>query len=117
MKKILLLVLLLGMALYWLVKGYFPNVEINKYDSVDTVQEKGVMEKGWIPKILPLSAYEITESHDVENKNIFGKFKYQEQDEENFLSKLHKVGEMYEGEAFLFKIDKVNNQVDFRNKI
>jgi hypothetical protein len=38
-----------------LLTSYFPNIEINKYDPLETVQIKNIIEKGWIPKILLLS--------------------------------------------------------------
>jgi hypothetical protein len=92
-------------------------MEINKYDSLETVQHEKAMEKGWIPKILPLSAYDIVETHDRDTNTIFGKFWYKERDEVDFLSKLKESNNHYEGEDFLFKIDKKKNKVDFRNKI
>ena len=116
MKKPLLIILLVFLAIYLVLTSYFPNTEINKYDSLETVQTKKVIEKGWIPKILPASAYDIVETHDVDTNTVFGKFSYKESDEEEFLSKLKESNEMYEGENFFFKIDKEKNRVDFRNK-
>ena len=117
MKKILLIILLVFLAIYLVLTSYFPNTEINKYDSLETVQTKKVIEKGWIPKILPASAYDIVETHDIDTNVVFGKFSYKEKDEKEFLSKLKESNEMYEGEKFLFKIDTEKNRVDFRNKI
>jgi hypothetical protein len=52
------------------------------------------------------------------NKNtVFGKFSYREKDEKEFLSKLKILDDGYEGDNFLFKIDKEKNIVSFRNKI
>jgi hypothetical protein len=117
MKKVLLIVVLVVTLLYWLLTSYFPDVEINRYDSIETVKENSVMEKGWIPKIVPASAYDIVETHDAHNHEIFGKFSYKERDEEQFLSNLKESNGFYEGEQFLFKIDKEKNMVSFRNKI
>jgi len=117
MKKILLIVIAIVMALYLLLTSYFPNVEINRYDSLKTVQENGGIERGWIPNILPLSAYNIVETHDLDKNTVFGKFSYIEKDEKEFLSKLKILDDGYEGDNFLFKIDKEKNIVSFRNKI
>ena len=117
MKKVLAIVLLVVGALYWLLSSYFPDVEINRYDSIGTVKENKAIEKGWVPKILPPSAYDIVETHDADNNSVFGKFTYKEEDEEAFLTKLKVSNKIYEGENFLFKINKEKNMVDFRNKI
>ena len=116
MKKLLLIILLAFLAIYLVLTSYFPNTEINKYDSLETVQAEKVIEKGWIPKILPASAYNIVESHDIDTNTVFGKFSYKERDEVEFLSKLKESNETYVGENFLFKIDKEKNRVNFRNK-
>ena len=116
MKKLLLIILLVFLTIYLVLTSYFPNTEINRYDSLETVQTKKVIEKGWIPKILPASAYDIVETHDVDSHKVFGEFSYKESDEEEFLSKLKESNETYEGESFLFKIDKEKNRVNFRNK-
>ena len=117
MKKILLIILLVFLTIYLVLTSYFPNTEINKYDSLESVNEKKAIAEGWIPKILPASAYDIVETHDVDTNTVFGKFSYKEKDEETFLSKLKESNDMYEGENFLFKVDKKKNRVDFRNKI
>ncbi len=107
---------LVAMAFYFLLSGYSTSVEINKYDSMETVKANQGIEKGWIPKILPLSAYDIDETHNIDKNTIVGKFSYREKDEEAFLSNLKESDEIYEGESFLFKIDKEKNLVHFRNK-
>jgi hypothetical protein len=117
MKKILIIVALVFIAVYVLLRSYFPDVEINRYDSFETVQTQKVMEKGWISKILPLSAYDIVETHDIDTNSVFGKFKYREKDEEEFLSNLKESKDIYESEKFIFKINREKNRVDFRNKI
>ena len=116
MKKILLIVVVVIMAIYLLLTSYFPNVEINRYDSIKAVQENGAIDRGWIPKELPLSAYDIVETHDLDKNRVFGKFSYKEEDEKEFLSKLKVSDEVYEGEKFLFKIDREKNIVNFRNR-
>jgi len=115
LKKIVLLIVVFFVAVYFLLTNYFPEVEINRYDSLETVQKQKAIEKGWIPKNLPSSAYDIVETHDVDRNTIFGKFSYEERDEESFLAGLKESNSTYKAEGFLFKVDTKLNLVDFRN--
>ena len=115
MKKILLFMLLFFVAVYFVLTHYFANVEINKYDSLETVKKQHAMQNGWIPKNLPLSAYDIAETHEANSNTIVGKFSYKERDEAKFLEGLKESNEIYKSEAFLFKVDKALNLVHFRN--
>jgi len=114
-KKILLILLVFFIGVYFLLTNYFSAVEINKYDSVDTVKEQKAIQSGWIPKNIPPSAYDIAETHDLDRNLIVGKFSYKEHDENTFLAGLKKSNDIYEGEGFLFKVDKELNVVNFRN--
>ena len=107
--------LLFFVGVYFLLTNYFSEVQINKYDSLETVKERNAMENGWIPKNLPSTAYDIVETHSVDSSEIFGKFSYREEDEKSFLAGLKESNEVYEAEGFLFKIDKKLNLVQFRN--
>jgi len=81
-----------------------------------TVKKQKALEKGWVPKNLPETAYNIVETHDMDTQVVLGKFSYREEDEESFLSALKAEGEVYEGESFLFKVDKEANLVNFKSK-
>ena len=116
MKKILLLIVIFFIVVYFVLTKFFPNVEMNKYDSFATVEEQKAMENGLVPKTLPLTAYDIVETHDIETHTVLGKFSYKEEDEKNLLSNLKVEGEIYEGEKFLFKINKEANLVNFKSK-
>ena len=115
MKKILLIIVVFFLGVYFLLTKYFPNIEINKYDSIASVKEKKAMEGGWIPKNLPLSAYDIAETHDLDSNVQVGKFSYKEKDEVDFLAGLKKLNNVYEAEGFLFKVNTELNLVNFRN--
>ena len=115
MKKILLILLVFFVGGYFLLTHYFSDVEINKYDSLDAVKEQKAIERGWIPKNIPPSAYDIAETHDLDINLVVGKFFYKEHDEAIFLKGLKKSNEIYEGDGFLFKIDTELNVVNFRN--
>ena len=104
-------------AFYFLLTSYFSDTQINKYDSIAAVQDNKAMQKGWIPKILPASAYDIVETHDIDTNENFGKFSYKEPDEASFLAQLSENNDTYSNENFLFKINKEKNEVRFRNKL
>jgi hypothetical protein len=103
-------------AFYFVLTNYYSDIQINKYDSLETVKKQQAIEHGWVPQRLPLSAYNIVETHDVDSNIVFGKFAYKERDEANFLEGLKESNNTYIGEKFLFKIDKKLNLVDFRNR-
>jgi len=115
-KKILLLTVIFFIAVYFVLTKFFPDVEINKYDSLATVQEQKAIEKGWIPKNLPATAYDIVETHDIDTNVVLGKFSYKEEDEKRFLADLKAEGEIFKSENFLFKVDKESNLVNFKSK-
>ena len=116
-KKILLMIVVFFIGVYFLLTSYFPEVQINKYDSIETAKEQQAIQKGWIPKNLPPSAYDIVETHDLDSNTILGKFFYRESDEEGLLAGLKESNGTYIKEGFLFKVDKKLNLVNFRNLI
>ena len=116
MKKILLIIVIFFLGVYFLLTKFFPNVEINRYDSLETVKTQGGIKRGWIPKNLPASAYDIAETHELDSSTVVGKFSYREEDEKSFLAGLAKGSDgVYEADGFLFKVDSSNNLVNFRN--
>ena len=117
MKKIILGMLLIAGVIYLIFSYLFLDIQINKYADVETVKEKHMIEKGWIPSILPLTAYEITETHNIDTHEIFGSFKYKEEDETSFMKHLTKdKGDVLQWKNFLFKVDTKLNLVKFRNR-
>ncbi|QOR62792.1 hypothetical protein ACM66Z_04835 [Sulfurovum sp. ST-21] len=119
MKKIIFAILLFFIVVYFMLTRYFSDVTINKYLDKQTVLQEQAIEKGWVPAILPESAYDIEETHDPDTNTLFGRFYYKEQDEEKVLQKLTPVRDMnqtYEWGDYLFKIDTEKNQVKYRNK-
>jgi len=116
MKKILFIILVSTGTFYLLLTSYFTDTQINKYDSIAAAHDNKAIQRGWIPKILPASAYDIVETHDIDTHENFGKFKYKEKDEAPFLTLLSEDNGTYSNENFLFKINKGKNEVKFRNK-
>ncbi len=106
-------------SIYFILTLYFDDVQINKYPDKVVVVEQKAIERGWVPAILPETAYEISETHDTDTNDIFGAFFYKEKEEADFIQKLELLpdtNQTYVWEDFLFKIDKEQNRVKFRNK-
>jgi hypothetical protein len=117
--KIFLAILAFFALSYIILTNYYTDVQINKYKDIQVVKENQVIQKGWIPAILPDSAYEIVETHDIDTNELFGSFKYKQNDEEKLMEDLTIVQDMnqtYTWENFLFKVDINNKRVKFRNK-
>jgi len=118
-KKLILGMLLLAVIIYFTFTHYFGDVQINKYDSKSVVKQEQAIERGWVPGIIPDSAFEITETHDIDTNEIFGNFKYKQEDEEKFIKAITLVpdtNDTYTQGDFLFKIYTEKNYVLFRNK-
>ena len=113
------------LTLSFLVLGYvvfiqrYSNVQINKYEDIEVVKENKAIQQGWVPAILPDSAYEITETHDPDANTLFGSFQYKEKDEAVFMGHLTPVEDMNDTTQwgnFIFKVDTALNKVQYRNK-
>ncbi len=119
MKKIIIGMLVMTVSLFLLLSYFVEDVQINKYKDMATVQEEKTIEHGWIPGILPKSAYDIVETHNIDTNTVFGTFKYKEQDEVSFMQHLTGLNDdnqtMLWG-GFLFRVNKEENYVKFRNK-
>ena len=58
--------------------------ESNNYRSYNEARESGNIERGWIPKFIPKSAYDIREQHKVDVANIDVEFKFDPGDIDTF---------------------------------
>ena len=54
--------------------------ESNNYRSYNEARESGNIERGWIPKFIPKSAYDIKEQHKVDVASIDVEFKFEPYD-------------------------------------
>ena len=118
MKKIIFAILVFFAAVYWMLTVYFSDVTINKYPDRETVVANHAIEQGWIPALLPDSAYDIEETHDIDTNQLFGRFCYKPADEKvlmEVLKSYNDSNDTYRWENFLFKVDTKNRVVKFRN--
>ncbi len=119
MKKMLLAMIgFFGLA-FIVINYTFPDVTINKYNNIEAVKENKAIQQGWIPAILPDSAYDISESHDLDKNTLFGSFSYKEKDEAVFMDHLtaqEDMNDTLQWGNFLFKVDPKSNHVQYRNK-
>ena len=118
-KKAIIGMILFSAIFYFILTQYFGDVQINKYDSKAVVQQEQAIERGWVPGIIPDSAFEITETHNLDTNILVGSFKYKEEDEAKFMEVLTTVPDMnqtYTWKNFLFKVDTEKKRVNFRNK-
>jgi len=118
-KYILLLIVSFFVLGYVIFTARYSDAQINKYEDLEVVKENQAIQKGWVPAILPNSAYEITETHNLDTNTIFGNFNYKEEDEDGLMEHLtvkHDMDNTFEWGDFLFKVDKELNHVKYRNK-
>jgi len=118
-KSIILLILSFLVLGYVVFIQRYSDAQINKYEDIQVVKENQAIQKGWVPAILPDSAYEITETHDLDANTLFGNFKYKEQDEAGLMQHLTVKEDMnntLEWGDYLFRVDKKLNYVKYRNK-
>lgn len=109
------IIVIVGMSIFL---TYFSDIQINKYKDMSELNKEKAMSKGWVPTILPKSAYNIEETHNLDTNIVFGRFKYKEKDEITFIGKLTKLdgdNETMLWDNFLFRIDRKINCVRFKN--
>ncbi len=118
-KYILLLIVSFLVLGYVVFMQRYSNVQINKYLDIEVVKENKAIQEGWVPAILPNSAYEITETHNLDTNTILGSFFYKEDNEAKFMENLTAFEDMndtLQWGNFLFKVDTHLNKVQYRNK-
>ena len=120
MKKILIAMLVFFALTFLLLNHYFSDVKINKYPSLAEVKDDKAIQRGWVPAIIPESAYDIAVTHDIDTNMILGSFQYKEKGEEKFMQNLIDINDAkqtLEWKDFLFRVDKEHNKVKFRRKL
>jgi len=92
------------------------DIQTNSYATKQEVITDKVIQRGWIPDILPNTAYGIVETHNIDTNEISGSFKYLEENEQELLNNLKRHGNKFIWEDFQIEIDGVKNEVRFYSK-
>lgn len=81
MVKVILYVLLGLIGVFVAVMGlYKSEVSSTSYTSYDDAMSKGAIGVyKWLPSIIPKSAYQINESHDVDSNEVWFTFRFNDQ--------------------------------------
>jgi len=106
---VFLLLSLLFLTLSALLSFFYNDIETGRYDTYAQAKQEGALERGWLPELLPASAYDIFEKHNIDTNEIEGYFHYKEADEPTLLEQIKK-GE----ENFVFEVVPAQNFVQFR---
>ena len=118
MKKLIIASLLLATAVYMMFSAFTTDIQINKYSDIQAVYDQKAVEQGWIPKIIPDLAYDIVETHDANTNRVFGEFKCPVTIQKRFVEQLKPYkdsNDTLQWQNFLFKIEKKNHKIKFRN--
>ena len=89
------------------------DIDRNTYNTMKEVLEDKATNRGWIPAIIPVSSYDITEVHNIDTNQIDGSFYYHEKDKMSFLDNFSEDNLTWNG--FIFTIDRDNNFVRFKS--
>jgi len=114
MKTIIITSSILGIV----VILYLKNMDyyINTYDNKEEVLFAKSIKRGWIPKNLPNSAYQIREKHNIDTNFVKGCFYYNDIDEEIFLETFKTYNNQFFFNDYKFNINTKNNYACYTNK-
>jgi hypothetical protein len=52
------------------------EVQVNQYPSSEAARAAGAVQRGWVPNVLPSSAVNIIEKHDLDTNQTWGRFQF-----------------------------------------
>ena len=61
-----------------------PETKISQYASLAGARQAGVIERGWVPELLPAGSTDITEIHDLDKNTGTGTFRFPSADLDSF---------------------------------
>ena len=76
------------------VIGYFilSERESNSFENYQALLKSGLIERGWVPKFIPKSSYNIKEHHRVDNSSIHVEFYFKKNDVSYFIKACDQEG-------------------------
>ncbi len=119
MKKFLLVLFFFVLVLFVMLFVFFDDTQTNHYATLGDAKADGAIERGWVPSIIPASAYDITEKHNLDANAFRGSFSYHKEDMPHFMEALKIIDanrSIYQWEDTLFYIDTKEQKVWYRNK-
>lgn len=119
MKKFLIILFVLILIVSVVLLSYPSDKQSNSYKDLLTAKADSAIERGWIPAIVPESAYNIEETHNLDSNVFYGSFYYKEKDEATLLKHLTLIDEndkTYKWKDTLFHVDTKLDKVWYRNK-
>ncbi len=93
------------------------DIQKRFYKNKDAIINDSAIQRGWIPSIIPDSAYDIREKYNLDTNALQGSFKYNQKDEIIFLNELTKLNGSLIWKDFIFSIDIKKNKVEFKNNL
>lgn len=119
MKKILIILVVLILIVSVVLLSYPSDEQSNSYKDLLTAKADNAIERGWVPAIIPKSAYNIEETHNQDTNVFYGSFYYKKKDEATLLKHLTLIDEndkTYKWKNILFHVDKKLHKAWYRNK-
>ena len=59
-----------------------------EYSSYEEIVKDGGFNRGWVPRFLPKSCYDVKEKHDIDNNKVWLIFKFNIRDLDSILTKM-----------------------------
>ena len=118
MKKFLWTLFVFVFVCFFFIFLVFNDTQTNHYSSLHSIKAEKAIQRGWIPSIIPDSAYNIQETHNLDSNRFYGSFYYKE-NLSSFMKHLKSVDSderIYEWDDILFYIDIKQHKVWYRNK-
>jgi hypothetical protein len=61
-----------------------PDAKISHYANLPAARQSGIIERGWVPELLPTGSTDITEIHDLDTNTGTGTFRFPSADLDAF---------------------------------
>jgi hypothetical protein len=69
-----------------------PDTKISQYPNLAGARLAGVIERGWVPELLPAGSTDLTEIHDLDKNTGTGTFRFPSADLEAFKAQARRFG-------------------------
>jgi hypothetical protein len=66
-----------------------PDIQSSHYANLAAARQSGIIERGWVPELLPASSTDISETHNLDTNAGTGTFKFPSADLDAFKAQAH----------------------------